>query len=362
MPAGRSGDTACVSLDGWSHLRARYQPRPWAPIIAPPLLFMMACMTLAKTLLKCLMYVAVAASLLYFGWAFKRNVEGLTSIDWTSRTVLVGVLSCCTVVVTHFFGTHVWRFLMADQNHRVPMRLAMPVFFLSQLGKYLPGNVGQFLGRGVLARSTGIPVGVAVGTAVFEGIWCLVISLTLTLLSTWVLYDLVTLQSVNSAFASMAGCLLILALVLPWLSVKVLNTVLPKLSRRVGGGALLRLPRWRTALLVSLLILTNFMLLGSVLKMQAEVFFSSPPVDGLSITLLFNSAWVAGYVVPGAPGGLGVREAMMVVLLTPLTGAPIAAGLAVSMRLTSLLGDGLTILIGAISGRAQRLQIGLAAS
>ena len=251
---------------------------------------------------------------------------------------------------------------MADQNHRVPMRLAMPVFFLSQLGKYLPGNVGQFLGRGVLARSTGIPVGVAVGTAVFEGVWCLVISLTLTLLSTWVLYDLVTLQSVNPAFASMAGCLLVLALVLPWLSVKVLNTVLPKLSRRVGGGALLRLPRLRTSLLVSLLILTNFMLLGSVLKMQAEVFFSSPPVDWLSITLLFNSAWVAGYVVPGAPGGLGVREAMMVVLLTPLTGAPIAAGLAVSMRLTSLLGDGLTILIGAISGRAQRLQIGLAAS
>ena len=148
MPAGRSGDTACVSLDGWNHLRGRYQPRPWAPIIAPPLLFMMACMIPAKTLLKCLMYVAVAASLLYFGLAFKRNVEGLPSIDWTSRTVLVGVLSCCTVVVTHFFGTHVWRFLMADQNHRVPMRLAMPVFFLSQLGKYLPGNVGQFLGRG----------------------------------------------------------------------------------------------------------------------------------------------------------------------------------------------------------------------
>ncbi|MEZ5701602.1 MAG: lysylphosphatidylglycerol synthase domain-containing protein [Burkholderiaceae bacterium] len=310
-------------------------------------------MTPAKTAFKILMYAAVLASLVYFALAFKKNVDGLPPIDWNWQTVLVGVLSSLTVVLTHYFGTHVWRLLMADQNHRVPVRLAMSVFFLSQLGKYLPGNVGQFLGRGVLAKSTGIPVGVAVGTAVFEGIWNLVISLTLALLSTFVLWDLVTLHTVNPAFGTKASWLLAFALVLPWLSVKVLNMVLPKLSRKIGGGELLRLPRLRTSLLVSLLILINFMMLGYVLKLQAEVFFSSPEVDWLSITLLFSSAWVAGYVIPGAPGGLGVREAMMVVLISPLTGAPVATGLAVSMRLTSLLGDGLTVLIGAISRRMQ---------
>jgi uncharacterized membrane protein YbhN (UPF0104 family) len=300
------------------------------------------------------MYAAVLASLVYFGLALKKNMDGLPPIDWNWRSSLVGVASCLAVVMTYVSGTHVWRLLMADQNHRVPVRLAISVFFLSQLGKYLPGNVGQFLGRGVLAKSTGIPVGVAVGTAVFEGIWNLVISLTLALLSTWVLWDLATIHTVNPAFGSKAGWLLALALVLPWLSVKVLNTVLPKLSRKVGGGELLRLPRLRTSLLVSLLILLNFMLLGFILKLQAEVFFSSPPVDWLSITLLFSSAWVAGYVIPGAPGGLGVREAMMVVLLSPLTGAPVATGLAVSMRLTSLAGDALTVGIGALMRRRQR--------
>jgi glycosyltransferase 2 family protein len=87
-----------------------------------------------------------------------------------------------------------------------------------------------------------------------------------------------------------------------------------------------------------------------VLKLQAEVFFARPDVDWFSITLLFSSAWVVGYVVPGAPGGLGVREAMMVVLLAPLTGEAVATGLAVSMRLTTLLGDGLTVLVG-VMGR-----------
>jgi uncharacterized membrane protein YbhN (UPF0104 family) len=308
----------------------------------------------AKTAFKILMYAAVLASCVYFGLAFKKHVDSLPHIDFTWQTALVAVLSVSTVVLTHFFGTHVWRLLMSDQNHRVPTRLAVQVFFISQLGKYLPGNVGQFLGRGVLAKSTGIPVGVAVGTAVFEGIWNLVIGLTLALLSTWVLYDLATVHTVNPAFGAKAGWLLALALVLPWLSVKVLNAVLPNLSRKVGGGELLRSPRLRTSLLVSLLILINFMMLGYVLKLQAEVFFAAPTVDWLSITLLFSSAWVAGYVVPGAPGGLGVREAMMVVLLTPLTGAPVATGLAVSMRLTSLLGDGVSVLVGVVARNRQQ--------
>jgi uncharacterized membrane protein YbhN (UPF0104 family) len=60
-----------------------------------------------------------------------------------------------------------------------------------------------------------------------------------------------------------------------------------------------------------------------------------------------------GYVVPGSPGGLGVSEAMMVVLFTPLTGAAVAAGLAVSMRLTTLLGDALTVLLGVLGRRMQ---------
>ena len=62
---------------------------------------------------------------------------------------------------------------------------------------------------------------------------------------------------------------------------------------------------------------------------------------------------MVGYVVPGSPGGLGVREAMMVVLFTPLTGAAVAAGLAVSMRLTTLLGDALTVLLGVLGRHLQ---------
>ena len=311
-------------------------------------------MKYAKTVFKWLMYAAVVASIVFFVRAFMIHMEKLPPIPLNLTTVAIGLLSMVSVVVTHFFGTHVWRLLMSDQGHRVPTRLAVQVFFISQLGKYLPGNVGQFIGRGVLAKSTGIPVGVAVGTAVFEGIWNLVISSSLALLGSVVLWELQAAQGGSAAsFASQLVWVLPLALVAPWLGIKVVNTFLPKLSMKIGGGQLLRLPRLRTALFVSLLILVNFMQQGYIVKLHAEYLFATPDVDWFSIALLYSSAWVVGYVVPGSPGGLGVREAMMVVLLAPLTGAAVAAGLAVSMRLTTLLGDAVTVLLGVLGRHLQ---------
>jgi len=55
--------------------------------------------------------------------------------------------------------------------------------------------------------------------------------------------------------------------------------------------------------------------------------------------------------VPGSPGGVGVREAMMILLLTPVVGAGAAVGLSISMRLTNMLGDGVAFLLGLASRR-----------
>jgi hypothetical protein len=49
---------------------------------------------------------------------------------------------------------------------------------------------------------------------------------------------------------------------------------------------------------------------------------------------------------PGVAGGLGVREAMVVALLTPVVGAGAAIGLSITMRLATVAGDGLAFGLG----------------
>ena len=70
----------------------------------------------------------------------------------------------------------------------------------------------------------------------------------------------------------------------------------------------------------------------------------------------FALAWTAGLVVPGAPGGLGVFEAVLLLRMgVALPEAPLLA-VAISYRLivtlTDLLGAGLVSLDGSLARRA----------
>ena len=73
-------------------------------------------MKYAKTVFKWLMYAAVVASIVFFVRAFMIHMEKLPPIPLNLATVAIGLLSMVSVVVTHFFGTHVWRLLMSDRK------------------------------------------------------------------------------------------------------------------------------------------------------------------------------------------------------------------------------------------------------
>jgi uncharacterized membrane protein YbhN (UPF0104 family) len=52
-------------------------------------------------------------------------------------------------------------------------------------------------------------------------------------------------------------------------------------------------------------------------------------------------AWVVGYVTPGAPGGLGLREAVLVLGLSPVVGDAEAMAVALAYRLVTIVADAL---------------------
>jgi len=56
-------------------------------------------------------------------------------------------------------------------------------------------------------------------------------------------------------------------------------------------------------------------------------------------TVSYTAAWIIGYVSPGAPGGIGVREAALVALLGPSLGEGTAVSVACGLRCVTILGD-----------------------
>ncbi|HEX5737617.1 MAG TPA: lysylphosphatidylglycerol synthase domain-containing protein, partial [Hydrogenophaga sp.] len=217
---------------------------------------------------------------------------------------------------------------------------------ISQIGKYLPGNVGHFAGRAVLAKQVGIPLGVSASTILIETAWTLAIGAGFAAAALVLYVDTATALALPPIGTLELGLLTVALLFLPWLGISLVNRLAPNFSARVGGGKPVAAPRLWTAVGVSSLMVLCFFLLGWIVKLHVSGLFGVTHVGWITLTVLFTSAWLVGYVVPGAPGGLGVREAVMVLMLTPVIGAGPAVGLGVTVRLATLVGDGLAFLLG----------------
>ena len=57
------------------------------------------------------------------------------------------------------------------------------------------------------------------------------------------------------------------------------------------------------------------------------------------LTGTFAIAWVAGFLTPGAPAGLGVREVILLKVLGNFYGTGVAAGITISLRVITLIAD-----------------------
>jgi len=90
----------------------------------------------------------------------------------------------------------------------------------------------------------------------------------------------------------------------------------------------------------------NMLLMGVIIVVLEATVFRGAGGGYLAATGVFALAWVAGFVTPGAPAGLGVRDAILMTGLTPVYGAGTALGLTVILRLVTSAGDGVAFLIG----------------
>ena len=279
------------------------------------------------------------------------HFDDIPSIHWDAAAwlALVGTVGCMLVNLS--MGGLMWKALLKDQDTHIPSITAIRIVFVSQVAKYLPGNVGHLVGQVGLASAVGVPYTVSITTMLISTLWLAAIGMCLGLLGLLLFIDTTVLVDLSDINTSMVLGVSVLAAVSPWLGVWVLNRFLPQLSRKMGQGQLVSLPRLSTSVWVGLGFVSSFFVLGLMLKWQAVHIFGVHQGDLLTLSLLFASAWTAGYLLPGAPGGLGVREAVSIALLTPILGAGTAVALSITMRLATTLGDGLAFVVGLVLQR-----------
>lgn len=284
----------------------------------------------------------------YFILSAVDNFDKVPQLNWNLTSVTIALLT----IVLMLFGIgivgSIWHMLLRDSGILNSWKQSQVVYAISQLGKYLPGNVGHHIGRVVMAKKIGIPVSITLNAMLVEMLWGTGIGGGLALLSLVFFVDN-QMPALHLQFTPMQlGLGVVLLLSMPWLGVGFLNRYSPRLVKRLAGRDVIAAPKLSTALVVALMFILCFVVMGLILKLQAKWLFGVNEGSVFELMCLFSIAWLAGYLVPGAPAGLGVREAMMLLLMTPLLGAGTAVGLSMTLRVTSTLGDLLAFALGVL--------------
>lgn len=197
------------------------------------------------------------------------------------------------------------------------------IWFKSQLGKYLPGSVWQYAGRVTLGRRRGIPVQISLASIAVEVLASLAAAAIVSALALPIAFT----------FAAWAAGVLLCGVAYAFrggimaTAERLAAPALARVDRRTVAASLRAVP------VAAGLYLVTWALYGASFWLIAHSLFGVPASDFLHDVGVFAVAWVAGYVVVFAPGGIGVREAVLVALLSGRLGEAHAIALAGASRL-----------------------------
>ena len=229
-----------------------------------------------------------------------------------------------------------WRGTLAALGSRVPTRAGARLFFPTQLGKYLPGAVWPVVAQMRMGRELGVPrqrmalaflltLGLATGVGILVGVAALPALLQAE--GRGVLFGLLALP-------------VLLALLVPRVINSLLDRVLralrrPGLDRPLAGRDIARGVLWALA----------FWLVYGGHVWLLTVGLGADPLEALPVAIGgFAIAFSLGPLLVVLPAGAGVREAVLVVLLSGVLSTPEATAVALTSRGILMLTDGLLAL------------------
>ena len=213
-----------------------------------------------------------------------------------------------------------------------PDRLLL-IYAKSQLWKYIPGNVAQIAGRHVVSRADGYGHGALTLSTLYELIGLLsaaglVSSLTLGLSNAPILAQFPLIYATSLLACGLPTFYLLHCLLSG-------SPLLRKLGPAIDARHIQPL-----VIVPCVYYLVFFLLAGSALALQTWPFGHQLGFDEyLLIGFAFAASWTLGVATPGAPSGIGVREAVLVFILSPLVGTPHAILLSILFRVVTVGGD-----------------------
>lgn len=302
---------------------------------------------------------AVAALCLagYFLWfaADALDPRALTALA-TPRVLAAVVAAALMYALIIPISAWAWARLLARQGETWRVSRLAGLMGIMQLAKYIPGNIAQHASRAALSLQAGMGGRALAVTVVQEMLLAaaasLVVGVGMLMLSVPGMAQLPEGSRLPLLVAglTLAGLVLVLAAVeLPPDRLLGHRSGWAKALGRIGG-----LPGPATTLPVLGAYMIIYLIIGLGLWGVARAAGLPLGLDLPWVTAAFALAWLLGFLAPGAPAGLGVREGIMLLLLAGAAPAPELLAFVLLARVVTLLGDGICFLGGWVESFRRR--------
>jgi len=245
------------------------------------------------------------------GFYLYANARELTEFDWRIRPGWFLIAAVIVILAGPLLRTWLWQRVLLTLGHAVPFLQCFRIVRLSQLAKYLPGQVWHFVGTFYWTHKVGVTKSGSLGGMLYDnGISFIAGGITVAIL---VGFAATSFQG-HVAVWVIVGANLLVGTVLS--SPSIFNMIAKPLARIARKSPPPQIPVMRAKSFVMLLVVNVgfwFMLGGALYFLVRGV--TSPAIPFADAVVIGSIGIMAGFVVPLAPSGIGVTEGIMVSLL-----------------------------------------------
>ncbi len=296
-----------------------------------------------KKLLTYLGSIIAIISLAFVGQQLVENWQKVGTFQFTAKSIsvlLLGIISYCTAC--YLLSAAWYKILVSLCSNPLSAQGIKSIYARSQIAKYIPGNVMQIAGRHILTRRLGIGHKLLAIASLTEIVGLVMASCTLTIIGSaifglWGNY-INQHQLLDGVFA-----LCIILSFMPIIRYFIVKLI-PKSRHYLNNPSLLFAFFIVYLKYVVFFIISGTILVGLVYQLHGELGI----YQVAAIIATFSVSWLLGFITPGAPSGIGIRETILVVSLDKILLGSTGVLIAILFRLITVGGD---VLFFSIAGR-----------
>lgn len=290
-----------------------------------------------------LRWIVLGGTLFFLAANFRKHWQEISEIDISSTGWLYLGLALIITLCAHIWSAFVWLIIVKEFKQIIRPRWGLQLYLITNLAKYLPGNIWHFYGRIMAMKDYGIALEAAALSVLLEPLIMAFAALGLALISYHSSYLVIQIPGLIALGIGIHPR--ILNPILKYLETSKFKKQLSDFPQEAScqldhyplkplfGGASFVLLRW-----------SGFML--TLLALTPLTFEQIPILLGA-----YSFAWLLGLLIPGAPGGLGVFEATILALLSQQFSPAILLGAIAFYRLVSILAETLGALLAKLDQR-----------